>query len=83
MRMSRTVALSIIVILALASSSAFAQGALEVTTDRPGYEYGDTIQISVTISNPTNETFRLEGSSNCQAQMFLMTSIQDQTPFAR
>lgn len=70
MRLSRTTALSIIVILAFASSSAFAQGAIEVTTDRPGYEYGDTIRISVTISNPTDETFRLEGSSNCQAQMF-------------
>ena len=70
MRLRSTIAISIITILALASSSAFAQGAIEVTTDRRSYEYGDTIRISATISNRTNETFRLEGTSNCQAQMF-------------
>lgn len=54
--------------LALAHAPAAAQGALSVRTDRPAYAYGEAIELHVTISNPTEETFRLGGSSTCQAQ---------------
>lgn len=56
------------VYLTLAVLPAWAQGILSVTTDKAQYEYGEMIEISVTIANPTNETFHLIGSSTCQAQ---------------
>ncbi|NQV72106.1 hypothetical protein HQ496_03210 [bacterium] len=46
---------------------ALAQGTISVTTDKPAYEYGETIEVSVTIINETQTLFRLSGSSSCQA----------------
>lgn len=56
------------VYLILAGQMAWAQGALTVTTDKAQYDYGEVIEISVTVSNPTDETFQRVGSSSCEAQ---------------
>lgn len=45
-----------------------AQGVATLESNKTEYEYGESIEISFTIENPSQTTFSLEGSSNCQAQ---------------
>ncbi|NOY58288.1 MAG: T9SS type A sorting domain-containing protein [Calditrichaeota bacterium] len=50
---------------------AIAQGKLKITTDTSTYSYGQTIKIQVSVSNNTDSSFKLIGSSSCQAQFIL------------
>ena len=42
-----------------------AQGILHVTTDKINYNYGDSMIVSVSMSNNTDTSFTLIGSSSC------------------
>ncbi|MHB8581159.1 MAG: T9SS type A sorting domain-containing protein [Ignavibacteriaceae bacterium] len=57
---------SLINILAISSFAiyeCFAQGVMTMKTDKSNYSYGDSIQVSVIISNNTDSTFTIWGGS--------------------
>lgn len=66
--LNRTLTTLIVLFSLVGQGAAVAQGVMEVTTDRSSYAYGEVIKINATISNPTDDTFELVGSSSCQAQ---------------
>lgn len=45
--------------------SAVCQGILKVTTDKTNYAYGDSIVVRITVTNNTDTSFTLTGSSTC------------------
>jgi hypothetical protein len=45
--------------------SAVCQGVLKVTTDKTNYAYGDSIVVRITVTNNTDTSFTLTGSSTC------------------
>lgn len=55
-------------IVSLSPHVARAQAVLSVATDRDTYAAGETIEVQVILTNPTEETVTLQGSSTCQAQ---------------
>ncbi|RJP65399.1 MAG: T9SS C-terminal target domain-containing protein [Ignavibacteriales bacterium] len=54
-----------IFILLFSVKSLIAQGILTVTTNKTNYAYGDSIVVRVTITNNTDTSFTLIGSSTC------------------
>lgn len=61
--MFRSLMLWILLVICLAPL--YAQGTLKITTDKSTYLYGDSIQVKVTITNHTDSTFTLRGSTTC------------------
>ncbi|MCH8247817.1 MAG: T9SS type A sorting domain-containing protein [Bacteroidetes bacterium] len=58
-------------VLFLGPMAVFAQGTVEISTNKAQYGYGEVIEIRMTISNPTDQMFELSGSTSCQAQFLL------------
>ena len=50
-----------------------AQGTLTVETDKSNYSYGETIEVKVKLSNDSDTSFSIWGSSSCIARISLDT----------
>lgn len=75
------IALAFLVVLLVSMipcrAMAQAEARAEVTTSKSSYEYGDTIQISFTVTNEGHKPFTLPASSTCQAQ-FVFNDFESQ-----
>ena len=56
-----------VLVTVYASAHAFGQIQVGVWTDKPSYQYGDTIAITITAYNPAADTVVLHFGSVCQA----------------
>jgi hypothetical protein len=59
--------LRIAFIFIILASFCYSQGVLKIETDKSSYDYGDSIQVRVTVSNNTDSLFSIWGSSSCIA----------------
>jgi hypothetical protein len=51
------------------ASFCYSQGVLKIETDKSSYTYGDSIKVSVIVSNNTDSSFSIWGSSTCIARI--------------
>jgi len=59
------------IILCLTFELSFSQLQIGVTTNKLKYTYGDTINISVIVTNLSSDTMRLVFGSSCQANYYI------------
>ena len=57
--------LKVLGFLLLILSQCLAQQEMTITTDKDNYSYGDSMHVNVTISNNTDTSFSIWGSSSC------------------